>query len=55
MNSAEKLTTAFRDCSGVVLYLTANTSKAGKITNHGNDPAVGRAAVMRQVRRRWLR
>jgi hypothetical protein len=32
-----------------VLYVTANTSKAGKITNHGNDPAGGRAAVMRQV------
>ncbi len=33
----------------MVLYVTANTSKAGKITNHGNDPAGGRAAVMRQV------
>jgi hypothetical protein len=33
----------------VVLYNTANTSKAGKITNHGNDPVGGRAAVMRQV------
>ena len=32
MNSGETLTKAFRDCSGVVLYLTANTSKAGKIT-----------------------
>jgi len=49
MNSEEKLTTAFRDCSGVVLYLTANTSKAGKITNHGNDPVGGCAAVMRQA------
>jgi hypothetical protein len=49
MNSEEKLTEAFSDCAGVVLYVTANTSKAGKITNHGNDPAGGRAAVMRQV------
>jgi len=49
MNSEETLTNAFRDCAGVVLYTTANTSKAGKITNHGNDPAGGRAAVMRQV------
>lgn len=49
MNSEEKLTEAFSGCAGVVLYVTANTSKAGKITNHGNDPAGGRAAVMRQV------
>ncbi len=49
MNSKELLTEAFRDCAGVVLYTTANTSKAGKITNHGKDPAGGRAAVMRQV------
>jgi hypothetical protein len=49
MNSAEKLTTAFANCDGVVLYYTANTSKAGKITNHGNDPAGGRDAVMKQV------
>jgi hypothetical protein len=49
MNSEEKLTAAFADCSGVVLYVTANTSKAGKITNHGNDPEGGRPAVMRQV------
>jgi hypothetical protein len=49
MNSAEALTRAFDGCSGVVLYTTANTAKAGKITNHGNDPAGGRAAVMRQV------
>jgi len=49
MNSQEALTRAFRDCAGVVLYVTANTSKAGKITNHGNDPVGGRAAVMRQV------
>ncbi len=49
MNSGEKLTAAFKDCSGVVLYLTANTSKAGKITNHGNDPVGGCAAVMRQA------
>ena len=49
MNSEQKLTEAFAGCDGVVLYYTANTSKAGKITNHGNDPAGGRAAVMRQV------
>jgi len=49
MNSESTLTKAFRDCAGVVLYTTANTSKAGKITNHGNDPVGGRAAVMRQV------
>jgi hypothetical protein len=49
MNSAEKLTAAFRDCHGVVLYLTANEAKAGKITNHGNDPVNGRIAFMRQV------
>jgi hypothetical protein len=49
MTSEEKLTDAFRDCDGVVLYLTANTSKAGKITNHGNDPVNGRKAFMKQV------
>jgi hypothetical protein len=49
MNSEAILTKAFSDCAGVVLYLTANTSKAGKITNHGNDPKGGCAAVMRQV------
>lgn len=49
MNSAEKLTEAFRDCDGVVLYCTANTAKAGKITNHGNDPVGGRVAFMKQV------
>ncbi len=49
MNSAEKLTTAFKDCDGVVLYCTANEAKAGKITNHGNDPDGGRVAFMRQV------
>lgn len=49
MNSEATLTEAFADCAGVVLYLTANTSKAGKITNHGNDPEGGCAAVMRQV------
>ncbi len=49
MNSEAKLTEGFADCSGVVLYVTANTSKAGKISNHGNDPIGGRAAVMRQV------
>lgn len=49
MNSAETLTRAFADCSGVVLYNTANTSRAGRVTNHGNDPVGGRAVVMRQV------
>jgi hypothetical protein len=49
MNNEEALTKAFADCAGVVLYTTANTSKAGKITNHGNDPVGGRRAVMRQV------
>lgn len=49
MGSEKILTEAFKDCTGVVLYVTANTSKAGKINNHGNDPVGGRAAVMRQV------
>jgi len=49
MTSEEKLTEAFRDCDGVVLYCTANTAKAGKITNHGNDPVNGRIAFMNQV------
>ena len=49
MNSAETLTRAFADCAGVVLYNTANTSRAGKITNHGNDAVGGRTVVMRQV------
>jgi len=49
MNSEATLAKAFAGCTGVVLYVTANTSKAGKITNHGNDPVGGRAAVMRQV------
>jgi hypothetical protein len=49
MNSQEALTRAFDGCTGVVLYTTANTARAGRITNHGNDPAGGRAAVMRQV------
>jgi hypothetical protein len=49
MNSEEALTRAFDGCSGVVLYTTANTSRAGKVTNHGNDPVGGRQAVMRQV------
>ncbi|MCS6948582.1 MAG: NmrA family NAD(P)-binding protein, partial [Steroidobacteraceae bacterium] len=47
--SADLLTAAFADCSGVVLYHTANTSAAGRVTNHGNDPVGGRAVVMRQV------
>lgn len=49
MNAEETLTQAFSACTGVVLYVTANTSKAGKITNHGNDPVGGCATVMRQV------
>jgi hypothetical protein len=49
MNSAEHLTQAFAGCAGVVLYNTANTSRAGRITNHGRDPVGGRAVVMRQV------
>ena len=49
MNSETALTAAFADCSGVVLYNTANTSRAGKVTNHGRDAAGGRAIVMRQV------
>ncbi len=49
MTSERLLTAAFAGCAGVVLYVTANTSKAGKITNHGNDPKGGRAAVMKQV------
>lgn len=47
--SASSLTEAFADCSGVVVYVTANTSQAGKIDSHGDDPIGGRAAVMRQV------
>jgi len=49
MYSEEKLTAAFKDCDGVALYCTANTAKAGKITNHGNDPVNGRIAFMNQV------
>ena len=49
MNSEEKLSAAFAGCDGVVLYVTANTSKAGKITNHGKDPVGGMRAVMKQV------
>ena len=49
MNSKAQLEEAFAGCHGVVLYVTANTSSAGKINNHGNDPVGGRAAVMRQV------
>jgi len=49
MTSAEKLTAGFKDCDGVVLYCTANTAKAGKINNHGNDPVNGRIAFMNQV------
>lgn len=49
MNSAAALGAAFDGCTAVVLYNTANTSRAGKVTNHGNDPVGGRAVVMRQV------
>ena len=49
MTSVEKLTEGFRGCDGVVLYCTANTATAGKITNHGNDPVNGRIAFMNQV------
>ena len=49
MTSVEKLTEGFRDCAGVVLYCTANEAKAGKITNHGDDPVGGRIAFMKQV------
>lgn len=49
MFSPETLTEAFTDCNGVVIYLTANASKAGKFRAHGNDPARGREAVMRQA------
>jgi len=49
MNVADTLMQAFSGCTGVVLYTTANTSRAGKITNHGNDPVGGRPVVMRQV------
>lgn len=49
MNSAEIMTRAFAGCAGVVLYNTANTSSAGRLTNHGNDPVIGREVVMRQV------
>ena len=47
--SQEILTDAFKDCNCVVLYVTANSAAAGKITNHGNDPEGGREAVMRQA------
>lgn len=49
MNASDTLARAFADCTGVVLYNTANTSRAGRLTNHGNDPIGGRAVVMRQV------
>lgn len=49
MYSADDLTAAFKECDGVVLYMTANSAKAGKITNHGNDPVNGRIAFMKQV------
>ncbi len=49
MYSAERLTEAFSDCDGLVLYMTANSARAGKITNHGNRPTEGRAVFMQQV------
>jgi hypothetical protein len=49
MYSEENLTAAFKDCDGVVLYMTANSGKAGKITNNGNDPVNGRTIFMKQV------
>lgn len=49
MGSEATLTRAFDGCAGVVLYLTANEGKAGKINNHGNDPIGGRRVFMRQV------
>ncbi len=49
MTSAEKLTAAFTDVDGVVLYCTANEAKAGKVNNHGSDPVGGRIAFMKQV------
>jgi len=49
MYSADNLTDAFKDCDGVVLYMTANSAKAGKITNHGNEPEEGRRVFMKQV------
>ena len=47
--SKEILTEAFADCAGVVIYLTANDSSAGKFRAHGSDPVGGRRVVMRQV------
>jgi hypothetical protein len=47
--SNEILTEAFADCAGVVIYVTANVSKAGRFRAHGNDPEGGRRVVMRQV------
>ena len=44
MNSAEKLTAAFKDCVGVVLYLTANEAKAGK--RLGKDAGAGKATFV---------
>jgi len=49
MYDGAKLTEAFRDCDGIVLYLTANSARAGKITNHGNRPVEGRRVFMKQV------
>jgi hypothetical protein len=37
MNSATALNKRSRIATGVVLYNTANTSSAGRITNHGRD------------------
>jgi len=49
LTAAERMTEGFRGCDGVVLYCTANTAAAGRITNHGKDPVGGRVAFMNQV------
>lgn len=49
LTKPEVLTDAFSGCDGIVLYLTANASKAGKFKFHGNDAIHGRIAFMEQV------
>lgn len=49
LNSPTIMTEAFAGCDAVVLYVTANESKAGKFTSHGRDPIGGRVLIMRQV------
>ena len=49
LTNPEVLTDAFTGCDGIVLYLTANSSKAGKFKFHGNDQVHGRIAFMEQV------